>query len=237
MKSQGHFIIAVDGYSSCGKSTYARLIAKELNYVYIDSGAMYRAVALYALETGRVSKKEIDIETLKQSLDNIQITFRLNPANGLQETWLNGVNVEEKIRGIEVSEVVSKISKIKDVREKMVAFQRTMGSKGGVVMDGRDIGSVVFPDAALKIFMTADTDVRAMRRFKELKEKGTGITFEEVKENIEMRDHEDENRKESPLTRAHDAIVLNNSYMTIEQQMTWFREEWKKILKKHESSI
>ena len=233
MKSQGPFIIAVDGYSSCGKSTFARLIAKELDYVYIDSGAMYRAVALYAIEKGLVSEKEIDIETLKQSLDSIQITFRLNKANGLQETWLNGVNVEEKIRGIEVSEVVSKISQIRDVREKMVAFQRAMGSKGGVVMDGRDIGSVVFPGAALKIFMTADTDVRAMRRFKELKEKGMNITLEEVKENIQMRDHEDENRKESPLTRAHDAILLDNSHISLTQQMTWFREEWKKILKKH----
>lgn len=235
MKSPGAFIIAVDGYSSCGKSTYARLIAKELKYVYIDSGAMYRAVALYALEQGLVSEKDIDVETLKQSLDHIQITFRLNPANGLQETFLNGVNAEEKIRGIEVSEIVSKISKIREVRDKMVAFQRTMGNNGGVVMDGRDIGSVVFPDAALKIFMTADTDVRAMRRFKELKEKGIDITLEEVKDNIRMRDHEDENRKESPLIRSLDAIVLDNSYMTVEQQMVWFREEWKKILMKHES--
>jgi cytidylate kinase len=237
MKSQGPFIIAVDGYSSCGKSTYARLIAKELDYVYIDSGAMYRAVALYAIEKGLVNNKEIDIETLKQSLDNIHITFRLNKANGVQETWLNGVNVEEKIRGIEVSEVVSKISRIRNVREKMVAFQRIMGGNGSVVMDGRDIGSVVFPGATLKIFMTAGTDVRAMRRFKELKAKGMNITLEEVKENIQMRDNEDENRKESPLTRAHDAILLDNSQMTIEQQMTWFREEWKKIMKKHETSI
>ena len=235
MKSQGPFIIAVDGYSSCGKSTYARLIAKELNYVYIDSGAMYRAVALYALEQELISKNEIDIENLKLSLDNIRITFRLNPASGLQETWLNGVNAEEKIRGIEVSEVVSKISKIREVREKMVAYQRAMGSNGGVVMDGRDIGSVVFPDAALKIFMTADTDVRAMRRFKELKEKGIDVTLEEIRENIRMRDREDENRKESPLTRARDAIVLDNSNMTVEQQMAWFREEWKKILKNHEN--
>lgn len=234
MKLPGAFIIAVDGYSSCGKSTYARLIAKELNYVYIDSGAMYRAVALYALEQGLVSEKEVAIEPLKKLLDQIQVTFKLNPATGLQETWLNGVNAEEKIRGIEVSEVVSKISKIREVREKMVAFQRAMGGNGSVVMDGRDIGSVVFPDAALKIFMTADTDVRAMRRFKELKEKGIEITLEEVKENIRMRDYEDENRKESPLTKAHDAIVLDNSYMTVEQQMTWFRETWKKILKENE---
>jgi cytidylate kinase len=235
MKPHGTFIIAVDGYSSCGKSTFARLIAKELQYVYIDSGAMYRAVALYALEQGLVSKKEIDVETLKQSLNHVQITFRLNPANGFQETWLNGVNAEEKIRGIEVSEIVSKISKIREVRDKMVAFQRNIGSNGSVVMDGRDIGSVVFPGAALKIFMTADTDVRAMRRFKELKEKGMDITLKEVKENIRMRDHEDENRKESPLTRALDAILLDNSYMTVEEQMVWFREEWKKILKKNEN--
>jgi cytidylate kinase len=234
MKQGNSFIVAVDGYSSCGKSTFAKLIARELNYVYIDSGAMYRAVALYGLDHSLVSEDLTDAVQLKYSLDRIKIAFRLNPISGNQETWLNGLNVEEKIRGIEVSGVVSKISQIKEVREKMVGIQRHMGRNGGVVMDGRDIGTAVFPDAELKIFMTANTDVRAERRYKEIREKGISITLEEIKANIRMRDYEDENRKESPLRKAEDAIILDNSNMTVEQQMKWFKEQWSAITQRHE---
>jgi cytidylate kinase len=234
MKALHSYIIAVDGYSSCGKSTFARLIARELNYVYIDSGAMYRAVALYCLDNGLLAEGKPHLEKLRESLGNINIRFILNDHTGLQETWLNGKNVEEEIRGIEVSAVVSKISQIKEVREKMVALQHKIGGKGGVVMDGRDIGTVVFPDAQLKIFMTADTDIRARRRYKELIEKGMHVEFDEIVTNIGMRDHEDENRKESPLRRAPDAVVLDNSYMTIDQQMEWFSKLWTNTLHSYE---
>jgi cytidylate kinase len=234
MVSGQSFIIAIDGYSSCGKSTFAMLIAKELNYVYIDSGAMYRAVALYCLNNG-LKIEDTDPEKLRQSLEKIHIQFKLNPLTGIQETWLNDKNVEEKIRGIEVSAVVSKISQFKEVREKMVGLQRRIAINGGVVMDGRDIGSVVFPNAALKVFMTADTDIRAKRRYKELIEKGIKINFNDVITNIRMRDHEDETRKESPLIKAIDAVLLDNSNMTIDQQMTWFREQWHKIIHRYEN--
>jgi cytidylate kinase len=234
MKSKPSFIIAVDGYSSCGKSTFARLIAKELNYVYIDSGAMYRAVALYCLKNGLMTAENPDPEKLRQSLDKIHIQFILNPLTRIQETLLNGRNVEEEIRGIEVSAVVSKISQVKEVRKKMVGLQHKISSNGGVVMDGRDIGSVVFPNAILKIFMTADLNVRAQRRYKELVEKGVKVELDEVVNNIRMRDHEDENRMESPLRKAADAVVLDNSHLTIDQQMEWFRERWNNTIKRHE---
>ena len=155
MKSGPPFIIAVDGYSSCGKSTFARLIAKELNFVYIDSGAMYRAVALYAIQHHLISREEIDIDELHRSLDGMDIRFVLNPVNGLQETWLDGKNVEEEIRGVEVSDIVSKISQVKEVRAKMVGLQRKIGERHSVVMDGRDIGTVVFPDAEVKFFLVS----------------------------------------------------------------------------------
>jgi len=226
MKSRRPLIIAVDGYSSCGKSTFAQLIAKELGFIYIDSGAMYRAVALYALQNGLIAKVTLKKEQLIRSLDRIEIRFRKNEKTGAQETWLNGENVEEFIRGIEVSNIVSKISQIKEVREKMVRFQRKIGEEGSVVMDGRDIGSTVFPDAVLKIFMTADPEVRARRRFKELVEKGMQVDFDDVIRNIKMRDHEDETRKVSPLRKAADAVILDNSSMTIDEQMDWFRKKW-----------
>jgi len=229
-----NYIIAVDGFSSCGKSTFARLIAKELNYVYIDSGAMYRAVALYCIENGLLADGNIRTERLLHSLNNITFRFMLNEQTGLQETWLNGRNVEKEIRSIEVSSIVSKISQIKEVRAKMVKLQREIGKNGGVVMDGRDIGTVVFPTAQMKIFMTAEPDVRALRRYKELLEKGMDVPLAEVSANIRMRDHEDENRKESPLRKAADAIVLDNSHMTIEQQMVWFREFWMIKTRRHE---
>ena len=234
MKPNHSFIIAVDGYSSCGKSTFARLIAKELNYAYIDSGAMYRAVALYSLKNGFMEGENPDPEKLRQSLDKIHIQFLLNPLTGIQETWLNGKNVEEEIRGIEVSAVVSKISQIKEVREKMVGLQHKIGRNGGVVMDGRDIGTVVFPDAQLKIFMTADKEVRARRRYKEITAKGIDVQLNEIAANIRMRDNEDENRKESPLRKAADAIILDNSHMTVDQQMEWFRLQWETHTDRHE---
>lgn len=229
MKPQPSYIITIDGYSSCGKSTFARFIARELNYIYIDSGAMYRAVALYCLNHGWLSGEVVSMKVLQQSLDIIDIRFKLNPASGIQETWLNGENVEKDIRSIDVSNIVSKISQIKMVREKMVKLQRKIGQSGGVVMEGRDIGTVVFPGAHLKIFMTADTHIRAERRFKELTDKGIKVAFDEIADNIRMRDYEDENRKESPLRKAKDSIVLDNSNMSIEQQMEWFRSVWEKI--------
>ena len=226
MQQSDQTIIAIDGYSSCGKSTFARLIARELNFVYIDSGAMYRAAALYCLENGILSENRVDLPRLQKALPEINIRFSVDTANGLQETWLNGVNIEEKIRGIEVSSVVSSISQIGEVRTKMVAMQRKIGEQGKVVMDGRDIGTVVFPDAILKIFMTADPDVRAKRRYDELTQKGVTVQLADIAENIRMRDHEDENRPVSPLRRANDALVLDNSYMTIAEQMEWFRVKW-----------
>lgn len=229
MKSSTPVVIAVDGYSSCGKSTFAKMIAKKLNYVYIDTGAMYRAVALYALQHGLAGTQQIRDEALVNALDDITIHFSFNQHNGAQETWLNGKNVEEAIRGLEVSAIVSKISQIREVRRKMVGLQRSIGEKDNVVMDGRDIGTVVFPHARLKIFMTADVAIRAERRFKELKAKGIEASFDEICNNIRMRDHEDENRSESPLQKASDALVLDNSHMTVEQQMEWFENTWNKI--------
>jgi len=228
-------IVAVDGYSSCGKSTFAQLIAKELNYVYIDSGAMYRAVALYCLENKIISGKNIFQELLLKSLDKINIQFVLNPSTLKQETWLNGKNVEEKIRNVEVSAGASAISKIKEVRKKLVSLQRKIGKNGCVVMDGRDIGTVVFPNARLKIFMTAQPEIRIKRRYNELLQKGIAVTLSEISENIRTRDHEDENRAESPLRKATDAVVLDNSFMTVEQQMAWFRKLWTKISDTHEN--
>lgn len=231
MKLHNPHVIAVDGYSSCGKSTYAKLIAQELGFIYIDSGAMYRAVALYALRNGFVNDQFIEKEKLIQSLDKIEIRFIYNVPDGTQETWLNGENVEKEIRGIKVSEIVSKISQIEEVREKMVRLQREIGSKSSVVMDGRDIGSTVFPQAVIKIFMTADAKIRAQRRYNELSEKGISVDFDEVLKNIRMRDHEDETREVSPLRKAADALVLDNSQMTLCDQMDWFMAKWERVNK------
>jgi cytidylate kinase len=235
MSQSDQTIIAIDGYSSCGKSTFARLIARDLNYVYIDSGAMYRAVALYCIENGILSGNQADLHLLQQALPEINIRFSINPSTGMQETWLNGSNIEEKIRGIGVSAIVSNISQIGDVRTKMVALQRKMGEYGKVVMDGRDIGTVVFPHAILKIFMTADPDVRAKRRYDELTQKGVKVQLDEIAENIRMRDREDENRPVSPLRKANDALVLDNSYMTVSEQMDWFRIKWAALHEKNAS--
>jgi len=217
-------IIAIDGYSSCGKSSFAKAIAKELNYIYIDSGAMYRAVTLYCMRKGFITRESFNINGVLQNLKDIHVGFIYNPDKGEYETHLNSENVENEIRGIEVSAYVSRVSQIPEVRRRMVELQRQIGVFKGIVMDGRDIGTVVFPDAAIKIFMTASVDIRARRRYDELKAKGALVDFEEIKRNIVARDIADENRDISPLRRAHDAIILDNSRMTVNEQMVWVRE-------------
>src|SRR5664280_1963686 len=217
-------IIAIDGYSSCGKSTFARLIAKELNYIFIDSGAMYRAVTLYCMRRSFISMASINTQAIISELKDIHIDFVFNPDINEYETFLNSENVEEEIRNMAVTSYVSRISQILEVRQRMVEMQRQIGISKGIVMDGRDIGTVVFPDADIKIFMTASVDIRAKRRHNELKEKGVNIDFEEIKRTIIARDIADENRDISPLRRADDAIILDNSRMTVEEQMVWIKD-------------
>ncbi|MBI9067184.1 MAG: (d)CMP kinase [Salinivirgaceae bacterium] len=212
--------IAIDGHSSCGKSTVAKSLAEELNYTYIDSGAMYRVVTLFCMENNLIKNDVVDEIKLQEELNNISIHFTYNKANKKYLTWLNGLLVEDKIRTIEVSNNVSVVSKIGFVRKKMVQLQQEMGKAGGIVMDGRDIGTVVFPNADLKIFMTASVNVRAERRFKELSEKGDCVSLKEVADNIEKRDYIDQNREISPLKKADDAFILDNSDLTREQQLT-----------------
>jgi len=214
-------IIAIDGYSSCGKSTFAKAIAKELNYLYIDSGAMYRAVTLYCMRKNFISKGWMNTESIIAEISDINIDFVFNPEIREYETFLNSENIEKEIRSMEVTSLVSRISQIAEVRAHMVELQRKIGVSKGIVMDGRDIGTVVFPDADLKIFMTASLDIRAKRRYDELKSKGIMADFEEVKRNIIARDIADENRDISPLRRADDAIILDNSRMTVKEQMSW----------------
>ena len=215
-------IIAIDGYSSSGKSTFAKAIAKRLRYTYIDSGAMYRAVTLESLRRNIIRDDSVNQEDLKNLLDDITINFQFNKEKDRNETYLGEENIEEEIRSIHVSSFVSQISKIRMVREKLVKIQQEMGKNKGIVMDGRDIGTVVFPYADYKIFMTASVDIRAERRYKELIEKGMKASFSEVRENIIQRDWIDENREESPLRKADDAIILDNSNMTPEEQLVWF---------------
>lgn len=215
-------IIAVDGHSSCGKSTFAKAIAARMGYLYIDSGAMYRAVTLAFIEEGVIKGDTLDEEALGRLLDNITIDFRPAGSGSAAETYLNGVNVEKRIRGLEVASSVSLVSTSAMVRRKMVALQQEMGKDKGIVMDGRDIGTVVFPDADIKIFLTASADIRAGRRYKELIEKGEDVNFDEIRENILRRDEIDSTRKESPLKKAADAVVLDNSHMTPDEQMVWF---------------
>jgi len=223
-------IIAIDGYSSCGKSTFAKAIAEELNYIYIDSGAMYRAVTLYCLRRNFVGKGLLDLEGIREELKNMHIEFVYNPDKGEYETFLNSEDVEKEIRGIEVSAHVSRISMIQEVRSCMVELQRQIGVYKGIVMDGRDIGTVVFPDADLKIFMTASVEIRAQRRYDEMKAKSMNVPFDEVLNNIIARDITDENRDISPLRRADDAILLDNSKMTVEEQMKWVMQIIEKII-------
>lgn len=213
--------IAIDGFSSGGKSTFARAIATRLGYLFIDSGAMYRAVTLYALENGMAPNGVLDQAALESALPHIHIEFRFDPESETSDLWLNGENVSGRIRGIEVSNLVSLVSSIGSVREMLVAQQRQMGSRGGVVMDGRDIGTVVFPDADLKIFLTADPAVRARRRYEELRAAGQRVSLEQIERNIRERDYHDQTRLISPLRRAKDAIELDNSHMTPREQMEW----------------
>ncbi len=221
MRLKNPIIIAVDGYSSCGKSTFAKLIAKTFNYIFIDTGAMYRAIALYGIQNNLINEKDIHINELINLLDQVHIRFERNEQGNL-ETFLNNQNVEKDIRGVAVSEKVSEVSKIKEVRTHLVKQQQEMGRNKGLVMDGRDIGTVVFPNAEIKLFMTADAGIRAKRRYDELKAKGIEVSFDDIKNNVLERDHHDTTRKESPLKKADDAIVLDNSDMSIEEQMTWF---------------
>src|SRR5688572_1605818 len=212
--------IAIDGFSSCGKSTLARALAHKLNYKYIDTGAMYRAVSLFALRNSWIdAEKNINTEALIQALPDIELGFVNNPETHHSDITLNGENVEQEIRLMPVSSVVSKVSSIKEVREKMVGQQRQMGKRKGVVMDGRDIGTNVFPKAELKLFMTADPEVRARRRADEYSSKGQYFSLEEIKHSLEQRDQEDLNRKENPLIKADDAVVLDNSELSREQQL------------------
>jgi CMP/dCMP kinase len=212
-------IIAIDGFSSTGKSTLAKELAKHLGYVYVDTGAMYRAVALFAMQNGYIGKDFFDIESLINSLPFIKLGFQFNPSLGFSEMYLNETNVEKEIRTLEVSNYVSKVAEIPEVRAKLVEQQQEMGKNKGIVMDGRDIGTVVFPEAELKIFMNASATTRAERRFKELQEKGDVISsFEDVLRNIEERDYIDTHRNDSPLVKAKDAIDFDNSNITKEEQ-------------------
>lgn len=218
-KSLHKLTIAIDGYSSCGKSTVAKSLAKKLNYTYIDSGAMYRAITLFCIQNNWIKNQRIALEALQKNIDKVKIHFTYDEKNQQYLTWLNDVLIEDEIRNIAVSEKVSLVSKIGFVREHMVALQQAMGKDGGIVMDGRDIGTVVFPDADLKIFMTASVEVRAQRRFNELQKKGENITFKAVADNIKQRDYLDENRDISPLRKAADAYVLDNSSLTRNEQL------------------
>lgn len=213
--------IAIDGYSSCGKSTLAKALAAKLGYSYVDSGAMYRCVTLYALQHGIIKDGAFNEADVIRTLDHIVLSFQFNASTATSETYMNGINVEKEIRQMDVSGYVSPISKIHDVRVKMVALQRQMGRTKGVVMDGRDIGTNVFPDAELKIFMTADPDVRTQRRLDEMKAKGINISRDDVRRNLMQRDYEDTHRKENPLIQAPDAIVLDNSDLTREEQLDY----------------
>lgn len=222
-------VIAIDGFSSCGKSTFAKEIAARIGYVFIDTGAMYRAVTLYGLRHGAVQSGNVDEALLTAMLSEIEITFAFNSERGASDLFMNGENVEKRIRSIEISELVSKVSGIAAVREQLVRQQQQLGRQKGIVMDGRDIGTVVFPDAELKIFMTADPAIRAQRRYKELTAKGEKVSLEEVERNLRERDHADQTRAVSPLRQAEDAVVLDNSHMTLPQQMDWIMLRIEKI--------
>ena len=210
--------IAIDGFSSTGKSTLAKQLAKHLGYIFVDTGAMYRAVTLFSMQNGYISVDYFDKETLINSLPNIKLHFEFNAELGYAEMFLNNVNVEKEIRTIEVSNFVSKIAEVSQVRAKLVEQQQEMGKNKGIVMDGRDIGTVVFPDAELKIFMTASAETRAQRRFDELQAKGDNVSFEDVLKNVQERDYIDSHRADSPLVIADDAIEIDNSYLTREEQ-------------------
>lgn len=212
-------VIAIDGFSSTGKSTIAKQLAKQLNYIYVDTGAMYRAVTYFAMKNELIGEGFFYSEKLIDRLNEIHITFKFNEALGFSEVYLNGENIEKEIRTLEVSKYVSPVATISEVRQKLVEQQQLMGKDKGIVMDGRDIGTVVFPDAELKIFMTASADTRAQRRYKELLERGHNLSYDEVLENVTTRDLIDSTREDSPLVKADDAIEIDNSNLTIEEQL------------------
>lgn len=220
-------VIAIDGFSSCGKSTMAKDLAREVGYIYVDTGAMYRAVTLFAMRNDVFDTEgNIDETRLKALLPDVKLTFQLNNETKLPEVCLNGENVERYIRTLEVSQHVSPIAALPFVREKLVEQQQAMGNEKGIVMDGRDIGTVVFPNAELKIFVTASAEIRAQRRFKELETKGMPANFDEILQNVEQRDYIDTHRETSPLRQADDALVLDNSHLTIAEQKVWLMEKF-----------
>ena len=219
--------IAIDGFSSCGKSTMAKMLAKEVGYIYVDTGAMYRAVTLFAMRNGMIAPNgEVNRDELKQKMQTLRVEFKLNEQTGRAETYLNGENVENEIRGMEVSSHVSAIAAIDFVRTALVEQQQRMGRDKGIVMDGRDIGTVVFPDAELRVFVTASAEIRAQRRFDELKGKGVEANFDEILNNVQQRDYIDSHREVSPLRKADDAIELDNGELTIAQQLQWLVERF-----------
>ena len=224
--------IAIDGHSSCGKSTMAKDLARRVGYIYVDTGAMYRSVTLYALRSGLIKADgSIDTVELERQMPSIRISFQLNEETGRPDTYLNGECVEKEIRSIDVSSHVSPIAALPFVRTAMVTQQQQMGKDKGVVMDGRDIGTTVFPDAELKIFVTASARVRAQRRYDELQQKGMPADFDEILKNVEERDYIDSHREVSPLRKADDAIELDNSYMTIEEQNQWLMQQFERVAK------
>lgn len=223
--------IAIDGYSSCGKSTMAKDLAHEISYVYVDTGAMYRAVTLFALRNGLFGEDgSLDAERLRLEMEHIQVSFQLNEATGRPETYLNGEWVERGIRTMQVSSHVSVVAALPFVREALVRQQQRMGEAKGIVMDGRDIGTVVFPDAELKIFVTASPEVRAQRRYDELKQKGMDADYEDILRNVEQRDYLDTHREVSPLRQAADALVLDNSRLTIDEQKQWLLSQYRRVV-------
>ena len=223
-------IVAIDGLSSCGKSTMAKDLAREIGYTYIDTGAMYRAVTLYALRNGLFDGERPDVHRLEEALGDVSISFTIHPETGETETLLNGENVEHEIRNMEVASHVSVISALPFVRNALVRLQHRMGAQKGVVMDGRDIGTVVFPEAELKIFLTATPDARAQRRFDELSAKGIPASYKAILENIKSRDYQDMTRAISPLCQADDAIVLDNTNLTIAEQKAWLLERYNRLI-------
>lgn len=223
--------IAIDGHSSCGKSTMAKQLAKQLGYIYVDTGAMYRAVTLYAMRNGLITEdNNVDSDGLRNRMSQIAISFKFNETTGRPDTYLNGERVEDEIRGIEVSNHVSPVAAIPFVRRAMVDMQREMGKEKGIVMDGRDIGTTVFPDAELKVFVTASAEVRAKRRYDELSQKGMPADYEEILKNVQERDYIDSHREVSPLRPAEDAVILDNSDMTIPEQQEWLLSKAKAML-------
>ncbi|MBR5335038.1 MAG: (d)CMP kinase [Bacteroidaceae bacterium] len=222
-------VIAIDGFSSCGKSTMAKSLARNVGYLYFDSGAMYRAVALFCIEEGLVDENSIDTEVLRNRMDEIKITFEADPVTKNSITFLNGRNVEKEIRSLQVSRIVSPVAAIDFVRTNLIEQQREMGKAKGIVMDGRDIGTTVFPDAEMKIFVTASAEVRAQRRYDEIIARGDEADYNEILENVQQRDHIDQTRDVSPLRKAEDALLLDNSNMTREEQEQWLIEQFNKI--------